>query len=348
MKKLACEICGGTDLIKDSGLFVCQTCGCKYTVEEVKRMMTESTENVSPTSTWTIRTTSKVDNLEYVQNYLANARRAYDKQDWEETEKYYNLVVQNNPDNIEAVFYSAYAKACKTLIEADYYKKEAAFGVLTRTISIIDDKYDPSIKEIIEKIGKSILNLYAIPFVYNQKKNGYGTVVQSDRLITINLFNSVGAEFVKSCLKIADTYPETEMKSRNYFYKIASGVADISCHHDYALKIKKLADPWNANIVKKVTIINDYNGRAKMNIYLTISRRLTSGLVSEIFVNRLFPSGTTTIELMPGEYECILRCGINKPSTAIKKGQAIFSVPQHSKIEITWKFLDNGYKMNMS
>lgn len=203
-------------------------------------------------------------------------------------------------------------------------------------------------KEIVEKIGKSILNLYTIPFVYNQKKNGYGMVVQSDRPKTINLFNSVGAEFVESCLKIADTYPEKEMKSRNYFYKIASGVADISCHHDYALKIKKLSDPWNADIVKKVTIINDYNGRGKMNIYLTISRMLTGGIVSQIFVNRLFPLGTTTIELMPGEYECILRCGVRNPSTAIKKGQAILSVPQHSKIEITWKFFDNGYKMNMS
>ena len=34
MKQLTCEMCGGTDLIKDGGVFVCQTCGCKYSIEE--------------------------------------------------------------------------------------------------------------------------------------------------------------------------------------------------------------------------------------------------------------------------------------------------------------------------
>ena len=29
MKQLTCEMCGGTDLVKDGGVFICQTCGCK-------------------------------------------------------------------------------------------------------------------------------------------------------------------------------------------------------------------------------------------------------------------------------------------------------------------------------
>lgn len=40
MKKIVCEMCGG-ELIKDSGVFVCQNCGCKYSVEEAKKMMVE-------------------------------------------------------------------------------------------------------------------------------------------------------------------------------------------------------------------------------------------------------------------------------------------------------------------
>ena len=39
MKQLTCEICGSTDLIKQDGLFVYQTCGCKYSVEEAKKIM---------------------------------------------------------------------------------------------------------------------------------------------------------------------------------------------------------------------------------------------------------------------------------------------------------------------
>lgn len=37
MKRLTCEMCGSTDLIKQDGAFVCQTCGCKYSIEEAKR-----------------------------------------------------------------------------------------------------------------------------------------------------------------------------------------------------------------------------------------------------------------------------------------------------------------------
>ena len=37
MKQLVCEMCGSNDLVKDNGLFVCQSCGCKYTVEEAKK-----------------------------------------------------------------------------------------------------------------------------------------------------------------------------------------------------------------------------------------------------------------------------------------------------------------------
>ena len=38
MKQLTCEMCGSTDLLKQDGVFVCQSCGCKYSVEEAKKM----------------------------------------------------------------------------------------------------------------------------------------------------------------------------------------------------------------------------------------------------------------------------------------------------------------------
>lgn len=47
MKQLICEMCGGNDLIKQDGVFVCQNCGTKYTVEEAKKMMKEVVEKVA-------------------------------------------------------------------------------------------------------------------------------------------------------------------------------------------------------------------------------------------------------------------------------------------------------------
>lgn len=119
MKQLTCEMCGSTDLIKDGGVFVCQSCGCKYSIEEAKRMMIEGTVDVQGTV--------KVDNSVFVEKYLANARRAKEKEDWEETEKYYNMVEQNDPDNIEAIFYSAYGKAKQTLTDGIFISGKQLF-----------------------------------------------------------------------------------------------------------------------------------------------------------------------------------------------------------------------------
>ena len=78
MKRLTCEMCGGTDLIKQDGVFVCQNCGMKYSVEDAKKMMIEGTVDV--------KGTVQVDNSAFVQKYLTNANRALEKEDWEEVE----------------------------------------------------------------------------------------------------------------------------------------------------------------------------------------------------------------------------------------------------------------------
>ncbi len=46
MKMLVCEMCNSSDLIKQDGLFVCQCCQTKYSVEEARKMMNGDTVNV--------------------------------------------------------------------------------------------------------------------------------------------------------------------------------------------------------------------------------------------------------------------------------------------------------------
>ncbi len=92
----------------DNSTFVCQFFGMKYSVEEAKKMMIEGTVDVQGTV--------QVDNTAFVERYLANARRAKQKEDWAETEKYYNMVEQNEPTNIEAIFYSAFARVKSALL----------------------------------------------------------------------------------------------------------------------------------------------------------------------------------------------------------------------------------------
>lgn len=50
MAKLQCEICGGSDLLKQGDVWVCQTCGSNYTAEDVKKMFQSAVakENSEP------------------------------------------------------------------------------------------------------------------------------------------------------------------------------------------------------------------------------------------------------------------------------------------------------------
>ena len=88
MKQLTCEMCGSTDLVKQDGMFVCQTCGTKYSVEEAKKMMVEGTV--------------RIDNSHLIDNYLTMAENAYQSKNQTEAESYCNKIIEIDPNNYKA------------------------------------------------------------------------------------------------------------------------------------------------------------------------------------------------------------------------------------------------------
>lgn len=108
MKQLTCEMCGSKDLIKQDGVFVCQCCGCKYSVEEAKNMMIEGTVDVSGS-------TVKVDTTDELANLYQIARRARDDNNSANAAKYYDMILVKDPTSWEAAFFVVYFKAmtCK-------------------------------------------------------------------------------------------------------------------------------------------------------------------------------------------------------------------------------------------
>lgn len=153
MKQLTCEMCGSTDLMKQDGVFVCQFCGCKYSVEEAKKMMIEGTVNVAGTV--------KVDNSETVEKYLKNARQAYEREDWENAEKYYALAEQDISD-LEVIFFRVYCRAMGQLFEANYVNREQTFNALLKIISTINSKYSnsPEDKKTLTEINNALFKMY--------------------------------------------------------------------------------------------------------------------------------------------------------------------------------------------
>ena len=90
MKQLKCEMCGSTDLVKQDGMFVCQVCGTKYSVEEAKKMMIEGTVHV--------------DSSHLVENYLSMAKNALEAGNNAEADNYCNKIIEVNPTSYEAWF----------------------------------------------------------------------------------------------------------------------------------------------------------------------------------------------------------------------------------------------------
>ncbi len=238
MKPLVCEMCNSTEVVKQDNYFVCQHCGTKYSVEEAKKMMIEGTVDVQGTV--------KVDNSSFVEKYLANARRAKQKEDWEEVEKYYNLVEQNDPTNIEAIFYSSYGKARLSMVDEDIYKRQQICNVFCNSISVIDDNYNIEKSEenqrIVAQMHADLFGMYETGFVYTSRTDGYG-FSSNNKDSTYALFAEMAIHFIESLeniIKVDDQLIYWKMIYEQHKYLVGNTSLTIparNANRDLALSI---------------------------------------------------------------------------------------------------------------
>lgn len=202
-----CPQCGADIQLDDSREFgFCNYCGTKVMQEKI---VVEHQGSV------------KVDNTDYVKKFLQNAQRALAKEDWEEVEKYYNLVEQNVPNNMEAVFFSSYGKAMLSLTDSDYFKREQKFGVLNRSMSVISDYYELTTEnkeEVLRKISNYIKKMYTVTFVYQRQSIDVAGALRAVAGVTgskqwcINLLNSTKMAFLTELQQIAEKHDEEFLK----------------------------------------------------------------------------------------------------------------------------------------
>ena len=131
MKRLTCEMCGSTDLIKKDGVFECQSCGCKYSVEEAKKMMVEGTVEVQGTV--------KLDSSEELKNLYELARRAKKDRNWDNAAKYYEMITIKDPNNWEPAFYSVFSKATTCTIGDIHIAGNSIYNCVQSTIELINN-----------------------------------------------------------------------------------------------------------------------------------------------------------------------------------------------------------------
>lgn len=147
MKRLTCEMCGSTDLIKQDGVFVCQSCGCKYSVEEARKMMVEGTVEVTGTV--------KVDQSASIENYLSMARNAMESDNNEEAEKYANRIIEIDPKNAPA--WEIKAKAAGWQSKANNNRLGES---ISAWINAVDYTEEANRRELRARISDDFANLF--------------------------------------------------------------------------------------------------------------------------------------------------------------------------------------------
>ena len=139
MKQLTCEMCGSTDLIKKDGVFVCQTCGCKYSVEEARKMMAVGAVEVTGTV--------KVNNTGLIDSYLQMAENALNSSNNAEAESYANKILEIDPRNYQACFIKGKSSGWQTTGRNNRYPESILNWINAYNYAPEDEK---------EKLGQKI------------------------------------------------------------------------------------------------------------------------------------------------------------------------------------------------
>lgn len=115
-RRLKCEVCGSSDIIKRDGVFLCQVCTTKYDLSEVRSLWEKSadeTDNDNPTAHTPIKKTDKTTSADTKQQ--KKTVKTYQKET-KDTEPFYTktwfliLVVLTAPISFPIIGFALFWK----------------------------------------------------------------------------------------------------------------------------------------------------------------------------------------------------------------------------------------------
>ena len=182
MKRLTCKMCGSTDLIKNDGVFVCQSCGTKYVVEEVKKMKHEDVVEVTGTL--------QLDNSVEFEKVLKNARRARDDKDYALAGLYYGMALDMDPDNWEGVFFYTYFRAIQCDVNEIGNAVNSVSNCLDTVLNLIKNNLGEEAEQEKAVTEVAIQTTYFADKCYNIAINHYA--VRHNAFDAINTLYNLG------------------------------------------------------------------------------------------------------------------------------------------------------------
>ena len=161
MKKIVCELCEGTQFIKENGMFVCQGCGTKYTIEEARSMMIEVEGDADAQASSSPAVSFINPNKAQIDNILVLATTAYEAQNYAEAENYCNRAIE-----LDAMCYKAWelkGKAVGWQSKIDNLRIEEAAHSFCKAIDFAPEEEKEDLKEQavqeLKKLGLALISL---------------------------------------------------------------------------------------------------------------------------------------------------------------------------------------------
>lgn len=241
MKVLKCEMCGSQDLVKDGGVFVCQSCGTKYTVEEAKKMMVEGTVNV--------KGTVKVDTSDELKNLYEIARRAKDAENSENAAKYYDMILVKEPGSWEANYYVVYFKSMGCKIAEIW---SAAMDMTNCQSSVVQLIKDNETDETLQKAALaeiSLRNIMISSMLFNAAKSHYEGIDASIQGNYVQEYCNNAAAAAQIMYNFGDEV-EAKFEGKYSDISIQGWKSGIDIHKEY---VKYLQDKTG-----NINLINSY------------------------------------------------------------------------------------------
>lgn len=201
MKKIVCDLCDSTEFVKEGGMFICQGCGTKYSLEEAKSMMREVEGGAAPVSSAPVNAVPMGNpNQAQIDNILVLATTAYEAQNYAEAENYCNQAVV-----LDAMCYKAWnlkGKAVGWQSKIDNLRIEEAAHSFCKAIDFAPEEEKEELKnqasEELKKLGLALISLRKQRFSGSPDKaelNGFASdkkTLLNALLILLSHGNAVG------------------------------------------------------------------------------------------------------------------------------------------------------------
>lgn len=177
MKQLTCEMCGSNNMVKQDGMFVCQNCGIKYSVEEARKMMVEGPVHV--------------DSSHLTSNYFSMAKNALDAGNNAEADNYCNKILEVDPTAYEAWFVKGKAVGRQSTLGNQRISEtiNAFSNALDNCPEGEKEELAESCKQEIENLHKALLTGRMQIFMSHPNDNDLAQLTDDVKKIMVNTIN---------------------------------------------------------------------------------------------------------------------------------------------------------------